>query len=128
MTIAENIDKKIIYTNANYKDYLENSIINVLFLKSTKEEKVSSTIKQMKTNKALGFKYEMYVFKKGDSQDYNNHRPISLISDLMKLIKQLAHKRLYSFLEKHFLLFEKQYGFCTKMSTNLALIDMANKI
>ena len=28
VTIAENIDKNIIHTNANYKDYLENSVTN----------------------------------------------------------------------------------------------------
>ena len=53
MTIAENIDKNI-HKNANYKDYLENSVINSFFLKPNKEEEVSSIIKQIKTNKAIG--------------------------------------------------------------------------
>ena len=47
------------------------------------------------------------VLKIGDRQDYNNYRPISLISNLSKLIEKLAHKRLYNFLEKYSLLFEK---------------------
>ena len=47
------------------------------------------------------------VLKIGDRQDYNNYRPISLISNLSKLIEKLAHKRLYNFLEKYPLLFEK---------------------
>ena len=68
------------------------------------------------------------VLKKRESQDYNNYRPISLISKLNKLIKKLAQKRLYNFLEKHPLLFEKQYGFRVKMSINHALIDITNKI
>ena len=68
------------------------------------------------------------VLKKGDEQDYNNYRPISLISNLSKLIENLAHKRLYNFLEKYSLLFEKQYGFRVKMFTNHALIDITNKI
>ena len=55
------------------------------------------------------------AFKKGDSQDYNNYRPISLTSNLGKLIKKLVHKRLYNFLEKHSLLFEKQYSFYAKI-------------
>ena len=47
------------------------------------------------------------VLKIGDRQDYNNYRPISLISNLSKLIEKLAHKRLYNILEKYSLLFEK---------------------
>ena len=53
VTIAENIDKNI-HTNANYKDYQENSVTNSFFLKPTNEEEVNSIIKQMKTNKAIG--------------------------------------------------------------------------
>ena len=45
VTMAENINKKIIHTNANYKDYLENSVTNSFFLKPTKEGEVTSIIK-----------------------------------------------------------------------------------
>ena len=54
VTIAENIDKNIIHANANYKNYLENSVTNSFFLKPTNKEEVSSIIKQIKTNKAIG--------------------------------------------------------------------------
>ena len=67
-------------------------------------------------------------FKKGDKEDYNNYRPISLISNLSKLIEKLAHKRLYNFLQKFSLLFEKQSDFRVKMPTNHTLIDITNKI
>ena len=53
VAITKNNDKNI-HTNANYKDYLENSVSNLFFLKPTNEEKVNSIIKQMKTNKAIG--------------------------------------------------------------------------
>ena len=54
MTVAENIDIKIIHTDANCKECLENSIINSSFLKPTNQEEVNSTIKRTKINKALG--------------------------------------------------------------------------
>ena len=54
MTIAENIDKNIIHTNANDKDYLEKFRTNSFFLKPANEEEVNSIIKQMKKNKAIG--------------------------------------------------------------------------
>ena len=69
----------------------------------------------------------VFFFKK-DNQDYNNYRPVSLILNLNKLIKKLVHKRLYNFLEKHSFLFEKQYGFCSKIFTNHALSDITKKI
>ena len=68
------------------------------------------------------------VFKKGDNLDYNNYRPISLISNIGKLIQKIVHKRLYSFLEKNSLLLKQQYGFRNKLSTNHALIDITNRI
>ena len=37
------------------------------------------------------------IHKKGDTQDSNNYRPISLLSNLSKIIEKLIHKRLNSF-------------------------------
>ena len=68
------------------------------------------------------------VFKRGENQDYNNYRPISLISKLSKLMEKIVHPRLYSFLEKNALLFERQYGFHNKLSTNHALTDITSKM
>ena len=67
------------------------------------------------------------LFKKGDNLDYNNYRPISIISNIGKLIEKIVHKRLYSFLEKKYLLFKQQYGFRSKLSTSYALIDVTNR-
>ena len=66
------------------------------------------------------------IFKRGENQDYNNYRPISLVSNLSKLMEKLY--RIYSFLEKNCLLFEWQYGFRNKLSTNHALLDITSKI
>ena len=54
--------------------------------------------------------------------------PVSLTSNLSKLIEKLVHNRLYNFLEKHKLLHEHQFGFQKKHSTNHALIDIIEKI
>ena len=53
---------------------------------------------------------------------------MTLISNIGKLIEKILHKRLYSFLEKNSLLFEQQYGFRNKLSTNHTLIDITNRI
>ena len=42
-------------------------------------------------------------------------------------MENIIHPRLYSLLEKNSLLFERQYGFKNKLSTNHALIDITSK-
>ena len=63
------------------------------------------------------------IFKRGENQDYNNYCPISLISNLSKLMQKIVHPRLYSFLEKNSLHFEQPHGLHKKLSTNWALTD-----
>ena len=70
----------------------------------------------------------MPAFKKGDILECNNYRPISLLSNLSKMIEKLMHKRLYCFLEQHEALHNLQYGFRNKHSTNHAIIDITEKI
>ena len=41
------------------------------------------------------------TFKKGDKLNVNNYIPISLISNMSKIIKKLIHKRLNFFLEQN---------------------------
>ena len=37
------------------------------------------------------------VFKKDSKSDYNDHRLVSLISNIEKLLEKLMYKRLYTF-------------------------------
>ena len=68
------------------------------------------------------------IHKKGDTQDRNNYRPISLLSNLSNIIEKLIHKRLYSFLHQNDCLFTYQFGFRNHHSTNHALISITEKI
>ena len=60
--------------------------------------------------------------KEGKTKVITINRPIPLISNLSKLMEKIVHLRLYN------LLFERQYGFRNKLSTNHALIDITSKI
>ena len=67
-------------------------------------------------------------FKKGDQQNSNNYRPISLLSNLGKIIEKLIHKRLFKFLNNNNCLFNYQFGFRNHHSTNNALISVTENI
>ena len=49
------------------------------------------------------------LFKSGDPCDFNNYRPISILT--------VVHNRIYRFLEKFDLLCESQFGYRCKRST-----------
>ena len=40
------------------------------------------------------------VFKKGNSNNIDNYQPVSLLSNISKLLEKVIYNRLYSFLEK----------------------------
>ena len=70
----------------------------------------------------------MPIHKQGDKSECDNYKPLSLISNISKLLEKLVHERLYSFLEKEKLLFEGQYGFRNKHSTTDALTNITERI
>ena len=67
------------------------------------------------------------IFKKGDYLDCN-YQPISLTSNISKLLERLIHTRLYSFLESNKVIYNRQFGFRNNHSTTHALIDITEKI
>ena len=61
------------------------------------------------------------VFKKGDSQIFDNYRPISMLPIFGKLFEKLIYSRLYSFLTSKGIIYDKQFGFRKNHSTSLQL-------
>ena len=69
------------------------------------------------------------VFKnKGSSQDFNNYRPISLLSNVDKIFEKLVHSRLISFLDSSNVIYQKQFGFRKNHSTAHTLISITEEI
>ena len=54
----------------------------------------------------------------------SNYCPISVLPCLSTILEKLIKTRLTSFLEKHSILYPKQYGFRTKHSTTHAVLDI----
>ena len=67
------------------------------------------------------------MFKKGDLLQCNNYRPISLTSNISKIMEKLVHQHLYIFLEDN-LLNDKQFIFWNKHSAMHAQIEITEKI
>ena len=58
----------------------------------------------------------------------SNYRPISLLSNLSKVIERLIHARLTMILNSNSILFEKQFGFRHSHSAAHPLIEITEKI
>lgn len=63
------------------------------------------------------------IFKKGELDNPNNYRPISLLSVFDKIFEKLVNQRLLDFLEKHKILYRYQFGFRKNYSTSMALLE-----
>ena len=68
------------------------------------------------------------VFLKGLKLECSNYRPISLLSNLDKIVEKLMHKRLMEFLNEQIILYCKQYGFRNGISTGHAIISLIDNI
>ena len=68
------------------------------------------------------------VFKNGSRLSRKEYRPISLLSNVGKIIEKLIHKRLNHFLEKHKVFYALQFGFRLNTSTNNSLIFITENI
>ena len=62
------------------------------------------------------------VFKKDSKLDYSNYRPISLLSNIDKILEKLMYKRLYIFLNNNNIIYN--FGFRQQYSTSHALINI----
>lgn len=57
------------------------------------------------------------IHKKGNKNNIQNYRPISLLSGFSKIMEKIMDNRLISFLEKHKILSNEQFGFQKRKST-----------
>ena len=68
------------------------------------------------------------LYKSGPKSDIGNYRPISILPVLSKVLESLVHQKLISYLEENRLLYDHQFGFRSKRSTELAVTLLVDKI
>ena len=68
------------------------------------------------------------IHKAKSTEELTSYRPISLLPIFTKIFEKLMHTRLTSFLEKHNVIFEHQFGFQKIKSTSLVILDLYNQL
>ena len=64
------------------------------------------------------------IYKAKDKKDISNYRPTSLLPIISKILEQVVHKHLYTFLEKNKVVYASQYGFRKNRSTINAITEL----
>lgn len=78
--------------------------------------------------KALKESVVIPIYKNGDKESVNNYRPISIISNLGKILEKAIYTRLLSFINDNGILSPKQFGFRSGKSTQDAICFLTDKI
>ena len=68
------------------------------------------------------------VYKKGDKQQINHYRPISLLPICGKILEKIIFNQLYSFLTNNNLITKNQSGFRPRDSCSNQLLDLIDTI
>lgn len=64
------------------------------------------------------------VHKKGDTLNFSNYRPISVLSTIAKIFDKIYLERITAFCNKHNILSKYQFGFRKKCNTELAIASI----
>ena len=68
------------------------------------------------------------LFKKNDNHTISNYRPISLLPSISKVFEKIIYQQTYSYFQKNNLFNSSQYGFRVGHSTELAAIEIVDRV
>lgn len=68
------------------------------------------------------------IFKKGDHLNVSNYRPISLLSNLSKILEKYINNKLTEYLKSNYIISPNQYGFQSGKSCDDALLHATSLI
>ena len=67
-------------------------------------------------------------FKADDPHIFKNYRPISLLPTFSKILERLVHNRLNDYIKINNLITPAQYGFQQNLSTEMAILELQDRI
>ena len=68
------------------------------------------------------------VFTGGDPSDISSYRPISVLPCFSKILECIIYNRLYKYLTSEKLLYSKQFGFQSGLSTEHPIVKLVDQI
>ena len=68
------------------------------------------------------------ILKKPNDFNVENFRPISLLNSISKILEKCVFNQMYAYFEAKKLLFTSQYGYRKEHSTELACLELIDKI
>jgi len=68
------------------------------------------------------------IYKKNDAAVFSNYRPVSLLPCFSKILERLVFNRCIDHIDTNKILNDKQFGFRSNHSTDMAIIQLADKI
>jgi len=68
------------------------------------------------------------IHKKDDTNIFDNYRPISILPSISKVFERIMHNQIYNYFNENKLFYASQYGFRHRHSTELASLELVQKI
>ena len=68
------------------------------------------------------------LFKKDDNLIMDNYRPVSLLTSISKIFEKVAHNQLSLYFKQNKLFYKGQYGFRDEHSTELASVELIDRV
>jgi len=89
---------------------------------------INQTIRTGRFPDALKIAKVRAIFKKGDKHDPSNFRPISILPAISKVYEKIIHKQIVNHFQENSLFFGSQYGFRSSHSTDLATLELVDRL
>ena len=144
--------KKPVNTNFSFKPVNTNTVIKIIdslkpksscgcdrfsnkLLKTTKNEIVHVLTLIINQSLSTGIFPDrlkiakvLPLYKKKENYLFDNYRPVSLLPSISKVLERIVHMQLLEHFDSLNIFYENQYGFRSKHSTELAAVELLDRI